>query len=592
MLVFAATDARMLQRQTLRWQSFGGPPMGATDIIEQNNGVLLLAEGSWVSHDGSRSWSRLSPQAQLGWKRTWNAVDLFIDGPKGVERTSDFGETTVRCGTLPVDRATGNDVDLVSDSDHVFAFIRNRGLYRSDDRCASWGAVAVPSLDRVFRLFAGEGYVVLSGYPSYLSRDLGATWLDIRAAAKVDPIVVSGGCRGRLLMGTFEGPMQSTDGRIWTPLGLEGRDVREIVESPCGTLTAVVDDSLPRQQAIMRSTNAGASWTSLKAPFNGHSVAALRVARDGAVYVAGAAGTFRISPRDEYEPIGPPSSVTGLVAAASGRLVAVTAGLSAFEGTPGEERQTERWGRFLIAYTVRGRAELSGFAAQPRAVAVTAGGNLLLNMQPGVVQSTDGGVTWRLTLERYAQTFASLADGAVFAGTQDGIFRSLDGGATWIERSLGLTSFNIVVLGSGGGTTIYAVTNSGEIYRSLDQGDRWRPMGPNPAGRVSVLFTTRAGRLFAGTSEGLLALDDVAERWTKVPLSANSAGGAVTAMLESRQGRLYVATRGGIFVSTDDGGSWNSEPTPGAVASVLVEDDASARVFAPTEAGVWMAETR
>lgn len=120
----------------------------------------------------------------------------------------------------------------------------------------------------------------------------------------------------------------------------------------------------------------------------------------------------------------------------------------------------------------------------------------------------------------------------VLAGTTQGVFRSDDGGTSWTQLAgLPATDFNVVLLNPANADQIY-VASDGEsangVYRSLDRGNTWSPIGTGlPARpRVTALAVQPVNPLviFAaiwnpGSQQvGLYHVDDPAASVTGVPV--------------------------------------------------------------------------
>jgi photosystem II stability/assembly factor-like uncharacterized protein len=109
-----------------------------------------------------------------------------------------------------------------------------------------------------------------------------------------------------------------------------------------------------------------------------------------------------------------------------------------------------------------------------------AGGGPDFQTQNLVYRSTDGGKNWKL-IKDFSGKF-SIA-GMYFANGKtgflvgndgtDAILKTTDGGATWISKFSGSNSSDLVYAIHFRGSTGYAVSAFGKIYKTTDQGEHW-----------------------------------------------------------------------------------------------------------------------
>ncbi len=162
---------------------------------------------------------------------------------------------------------------------------------------------------------------------------------------------------------------------------------------------------------------------------------------------------------------------------------------------------------------------------------------------------------------------------AVDPGFQDEIYltnpnemlRSTDGGATFESRPKpGGFSPTSIYVATGG--ILYAGTENGGIWRSLDDGMNWGAWGLNSGSPRAVLGFVKAGNTeWAATTSGLYRKVGVGS-WTRV----TGGGGYIVndvAVDPNCPTRVYAALgfmhgiqqhRGGIQFSSDNGDSWSS----------------------------------
>lgn len=136
-----------------------------------------------------------------------------------------------------------------------------------------------------------------------------------------------------------------------------------------------------------------------------------------------------------------------------------------------------------------------------------------------VVKSVDGGRSWELAMEgldavSYVETLILDPErpNVLWIGTREGVFKSTDAGESWQQSSSGLPEpvpfgdFSVLDLAidtRGGETVLYAATRVDGVFRSIDQGATWEPVGEGlPILMVDFVEVDWrfAGGVLAGTS--------------------------------------------------------------------------------------------
>ncbi|MGH7494949.1 MAG: WD40/YVTN/BNR-like repeat-containing protein [bacterium] len=114
--------------------------------------------------------------------------------------------------------------------------------------------------------------------------------------------------------------------------------------------------------------------------------------------------------------------------------------------------------------------------------------------------STDNGANWAGVYGFTSQTIVALAasGSTIFAGSSEGgVFRSIDNGANWTAVNTGLAAHNVLALAVNGSNIF--VGTSGGVFFSTNNGASWIP-GNTGLTDLRVLEFTVGGRdLFAGT---------------------------------------------------------------------------------------------
>jgi uncharacterized repeat protein (TIGR01451 family) len=162
----------------------------------------------------------------------------------------------------------------------------------------------------------------------------------------------------------------------------------------------------------------------------------------------------------------------------------------------------------------------------------TNGNRIMTSGVATLFRSDDGGLTFNPTLgptaNRNIATLTIAPDGsAVYVATYPGsVFRSGDFGATWVERSTGLPTNDTVrdlVVDPRSTNTLYAITTSSGLYRSIDAGLNWNQLAnaPNvPMFKIAV-DPGDSNQLLLAAYGGLYSSPDAGTTWVLDPLAGN-----------------------------------------------------------------------
>lgn len=225
-----------------------------------------------------------------------------------------------------------------------------------------------------------------------------------------------------LLLGTHDGLFRSVDGgRTWKAASLAGSDAMSLARPAAGTVWAAGHD------VLSRSRDGGATWQDIRPAglpsLDVHGFAVdprdpthlfAAIAGEGLFRSTDGGATFtRVSRR-----VGP--GVMALAILPGGRLLASDMTANALVASSDEGAT---W-KGLV------RASIMALAVDPT------DGKRVLATGPGVLLSTDGGVSWRQTLRLAAGAgpvaWSKSSPGTAYAvGFDRSLYRSDDAGATW-----------------------------------------------------------------------------------------------------------------------------------------------------------------
>lgn len=223
----------------------------------------------------------------------------------------------------------------------------------------------------------------------------------------------------------------------------------------------------------------------------------------------------------------------------------------------------------------------------------------------GIVRSTDGGRSWQTSsfgLEHL--TILSLTTAPdwmnreiVFAATVDGFYRSASGGRAWKSIDLGpvaeSTQGIAISPAFAEDGTVLVGTESGEIFRSVDGGESWRPLTNGIEALVgrppinSLWFCPDPGYVgicLAATADGtIVRSEDAGATWIEVA----RVGAPVLCLFEA-DGTIYAGLDDeGFVVSEDLGTTWARGHLAARGFTRLVAGPDAIHYASGTLAGIW-----
>jgi photosystem II stability/assembly factor-like uncharacterized protein len=463
------------------------------------------------SEDGGQTWESLRGQIPAG------AINAIIATPQGLllvgssggaYRSTDGGSTWRKL-------ALGNDVrDLAfhpQDERLLYAGVAGEGVFRSTDGGETWKALN-KGLDNIrVRTLALDPlqpkvlYVGTDGGRLFRSANGGESWESAASGLSSRSVQALAIAPGVLYAGTWgEGVFRSTDeARSWRPAnaGLSAPNINAVLAGgePRVLLAALYG------KGIFRSDDGGQTWVERSS--------GLTAAEDVLALVGDSA-----APPMLYTTI----SGEGLFKSTDGGATwqAKSTGLTRATFTALAVAPADA--RLLYAGTSDGRIFRSQDAAETwrHTATITSTWVFALVVDPrnpdvayvataqhGVLQTTDGGVSWRTANQ--ALTFTLLFDRAtarLYAGTsQQGVLASNDGGQTW--QSLGLLGETILALALDAAVpgTIYAGTWGHGVFVSRDGGATWQSLAPGLSTAFVQGLAVAPGWVYAATSNGLYA---------------------------------------------------------------------------------------
>ena len=165
----------------------------------------------------------------------------------------------------------------------------------------------------------------------------------------------------------------------------------------------------------------------------------------------------------------------------------------------------------------------------------------------GVVRSKDGGATWMQLngpdLDVHSLHICTTRPATIYAATAMGPYRSDDGGDGWESIVAGLErKYTVPVLAAPDDHRLVLVgvaSNAGrsgaQAYRSIDSGRNWERLNLSTEENMVVVFTwdpLDSNRVYAGTDKGKIYLSlDRGRSWNEAPVDLGTiAVGAMVAL--------------------------------------------------------------
>ena len=275
------------------------------------------------------------------------------------------------------------------------------------------------------------------------------------------------------------------------------------------------------------------------------------LARPDGVWAGGAGGLARFREPEGWSlPVaGLPLQAVATLAAGDGTIMAGGAG--------GIARSLDGGATWWRSSIPEGTGPVTALALSPRfaldgmALAGTLGG--------GVLRSTDGGRTWHSSsFGLSSPEVMALAWGSgetVVAATAHGLDQSPNAGRAWrsIAATAGTAFTALATLPDG---PLMAAPDTGPLLHSTSDFTRWEPLGGLPDDvRISTMLALARSILAGSADHGLLRSSGDGSVWQTVSQES-------VLCFASHEGRLYAGTSSGVMASDDDGETWRALPPP------------------------------
>ena len=561
---------------------------------EQNySGDSFYGDGLYRSTDAGASWNKMATTAQVGSYiarvvlKTGTSDTIFVGGNVGFVRSTDGGSTwATTLGGLWCDDIVVNPAA----SANLCCAMYGSGIYQSTDAGATW-TLTLPLPGRT-------NLGISPAYPSV-----------IYASASTGP-------------GYLQGVYRSSDGGLtWAPLAgtpdfLDGQGWYDnvVVVSPADSATVLVGGVYPYdapRHGVLRSTNAGASWTDVTHGVDASTLHpdqhAMAFGPDGTLWVGNDGGVWKSADLGSHW-----TNCNATLAIAQFYTVAThpTDPSDILGGT--QDNGTARF-RGTDAWPVIASGDGASAAYQRATPAYFYTSNVKLNpvykfFNGSYLANVTG--TWGTFGDRVDWGNAPLVEDPVVGGTfyvgTHRVYKSMYFGSLyfWGTLSFDLTAgsgaLRTIAFSPGYPSLMWTSSSDGAVRRSRDGGNTWSggasfansvpSLVPSPADTASAyacIDVAAGGRVVRTTDGGA----------TFVSASGNLPPGVRGLCLvvdwRTTPERLYLGTDYGVYASLDGGTSWAKASTnmPSVAVYAMSLDLANSKLVAATHGrGMWRAD--
>jgi photosystem II stability/assembly factor-like uncharacterized protein len=635
------------------WQPLGGPGGGAifAIAIDPADSKVVYAGGLgkvFKSTNGGGSWKRVSdePWTEVGAL----AIDpaqprvVYAGTDRGIAKTKDGGRHWRMANTglferVPLPPPTASLAEsfvwsLTIDAQHpatVYATTA-RGLYRTTNGGKRWQIIgpaflrhqiAVPRAgsDMRFAIDPNHARTIYAswsrgGVPSklYKSGDGGSSWRRITAS---DPLplwfeelaLTASGA----LLATAGGPppgaylyRSSDGGTTWSHSGPPGEMIGGlIVDRGSGTIYVTTTSG-----AVFQTSDGGHSWHTAPADLAGRYEIVTDPSDPATIYATADAGRLLKSVDHGHTwkaaDAGIVSTVISTLALVPGSPATLYAAASGTEFPLA--KSTDRGRTWHSASAGLGEASVVTLAVDPqRPRAIFAG-----TRGSGLFESADGGLHWsRVQIgipKSVAVTVLAIAADpqrpntvyiAACRGADCGVggpgsfLKTVDGGVTWQKITSMPGWVQSLAIDPHAGSTIFAGTARGTVFRSKDAGRSWRQVATAPGVSLAkpdpfiaiAIDPLNPDNIYASSrTHGILKSTDGGTTWAAANAGLTDLRISALAVDPRNPQVLFSSTEGGVFRSSNGAHSWlpyNRGLPAGGVAAFAI-NPAGHTLFAGT----------
>jgi photosystem II stability/assembly factor-like uncharacterized protein len=119
----------------------------------------------------------------------------------------------------------------------------------------------------------------------------------------------------------------------------------------------------------------------------------------------------------------------------------------------------------------------------------------------------------------------------------------------------GLPNIEVYNLTTDSAGRILAGARGVKVFRSIDNGQKWSPIGAVTAdAKFYAITVNRSGHIFVGTDKGVFRSTDNGTTWQATSTGLTNL--TVYDLVLGTSGAIFAGTGAGVFHSTDNGSTW------------------------------------
>ncbi|MBS1515474.1 MAG: T9SS type A sorting domain-containing protein [Bacteroidetes bacterium] len=178
-----------------------------------------------------------------------------------------------------------------------------------------------------------------------------------------------------------------------------------------------------------------------------------------------------------------------------------------------------------------------------------------------ILKTTDGGSSWNIQLSPLTLNAISMINTqyGFVCGEQGSILLTLNGGTNWLEVNSSGISANFKDMCFLNGTTGFAVSDSGRIFKTTDGAVTWTTQKPEVNNYTGISFiNSNTGFIFTKSSLHILKTTNCGVNWSFIPTPFNGSnkGCFINEMTGYAAGSL-------VWKTTDGGANWSISASAG-----------------------------